>query len=106
MMLKLQGSCRQLSDLNQSSKGHRKNPACPPTLGEPFIVKPVRGTSIRTCFGCQGSLRNVDLCVAHRQAYFFYNRQQKTFVKCFRNKHFHLEMNCIRAGNNPSYEDT
>lgn len=40
-------------------------PRCPPTLGEPFLVKPVAGTNIRICFGCSGSLGKADMCVAH-----------------------------------------
>ena len=61
-------------------------PSCPPTLGEPFLVKPVAG-NIRTCFGC--SLTKADMCVAHKQSYVFYNSQQRQWVKCTGNKHYH-----------------
>ncbi len=79
-------------------------PPCPPTLGEPFIVKPVSG-NIKVCFGCKGTLKKPDMCVSHKQRSIFFNRQTNAWSETVGNKHFHINAECIKAGNNPDFTE-
>ena len=81
-----------------------EKPQLVPTLGNPFTVKNVHG-NIRICFGCKGSLNTERLCVAHKQSDLYYNvRERKWLPSKPGNKHFHVNAECIKAGNNPGFK--